>query len=218
MLRESFRQELHQLQDEILQLGSQVEENLVAVANAFRERNMAESQRMVQADKWVNQRRLEIMIACLQLIATQQPIAGDMRLIAATMEIVGELERIHDYVKGIGKISLLIGDAEFPDFLTSTMPEMAARSRVMLHRALDAYSRKDAALAKAVPTEDTAIDTLYNQAHRAVTDYIIAHPEKMEKAHRIEWAAHNLERSADRVINICEWVVYMGTGEYEEMS
>ncbi|MCA9921590.1 MAG: phosphate signaling complex protein PhoU [Anaerolineales bacterium] len=218
MLRESFTQELRQLQDEILRLGSEVEEHLVVAADAFRKRDMLRSQRMIKADEWINERRLDIMSACLQLIATQQPIAGDMRLIAATMEIVGELERIHDYVKGIGRISLLIGDEPFPDTLASRMPEMAEKTRYMLHRALEAYSRKDATLAKAIPAEDTAVDTLYNQTHKAVIDYIIAHPEKMEKAHRIEWTAHNLERSADRVINICEWVVYVGTGKYEEMS
>ena len=218
MLRESFAQELRQLQDEILRLGSEVEEHLVVAAEAFRKRDMLRSQRMIKADEWVNDRRMEIMSACLQLIATQQPMASDMRLIAATMEIVGELERIHDYIKGIGKISIMIGEEEFPDELASLMPEMAEKTRFMLHKALEAYSRKDAELAKDIPNDDDAVDQLYNQTHKAVLNYVIANPEKMEEMHRIEWAAHNLERSADRVTNICEWVVYIGTGKYEEMS
>jgi len=218
MLRETFAQELRQLQDEILRLGSEVEEHLIIATDAFRKRDDLRAQRMIKADEWVNERRLEIMMACMKLIATQQPTAGDMRLIAATMEIVGELERIHDYVKGIGKISLMIGEETFPDNLSALMPEMAEKARFMLHRALEAYSKKDAAKAKEVPIEDTAVDHLYNQTHKAVIDYVINNPGKMEKAHRIEWAAHNLERSADRVINICEWVVYIGNGKYEEMS
>ncbi|KAA3659412.1 MAG: phosphate transport system regulatory protein PhoU [Chloroflexi bacterium] len=218
MLRESFAQGLRQLQDEILRMGSEVEDHLIVVTDAFRKRDMLRSQRMIKADDWVNARRIEIMTACMQMIATQQPTASDMRLIAATMEIVGELERIHDYVKGIGKISLMINDEAFPDNLAMLMPEMAEKARFMLHRALEAYSRTDAALAQKIPADDSAVDQLYNQTHRAVIEYVIDNPEKMEKAHRIEWAAHNLERSADRVINICEWVVYMGTGKFEEMS
>ncbi len=218
MLRESFAQELRQLQDEILRMGSEVEDHLIVVTDAFRKRDMLRSQRMIKADDWVNERRIDIMKACMQMIATQQPTAGDMRLIAATLEIVGELERIHDYVKGIGKISLMIDTEEFPDTLASLMPEMAEKTRFMLHRALEAYSRKDAALAQEIPADDSAVDQLYNQTHKSVIEYVIANPQKMEKAHRIEWAAHNLERSADRVTNICEWVVYMGTGKFEEMS
>lgn len=218
MLRESFARDLRKLQDEILRTGSEVEENLLKVVPAFINRDLRMSQQLIKADEWVNERRVEIGMNSLRLIATQQPIAGDMRLIAATLEIVGELERIHDYVKGIGKISLMIGEEPISADLVQHMPTMAEKTVDMLNRALDAYTRDDADLAQKIPQEDDEVDILYYKTHEAVINHVINNPQKMEKAHRVEWAAHNLERSADRVTNICEWVVYMGTGKYVELD
>lgn len=218
MLRETFSRNLRKLQDEILRTGSEVEENLLKVVDAFIRRDLTASQQLIKADEWVNERRVEIGMNSLRLIATQQPIAGDMRLIAATLEIIGELERIHDYVKGIGKISLMIADEDFPDELVEHMPKMAEKTVSMLHRALDAYTTGDTSLAYAIPQEDDEVDRLYYKTHETVIAFVMKHPAKVQKAHRIEWVAHNLERSADRVTNICEWVIYMGTGKYVELD
>lgn len=218
MLRESFIHQLRKLQDEVLRTGSEVEENLVQVVDAFVRRDQALAQKMVKADEWVNSQRISIGMKSLQLIATQQPIAGDMRLLAATFEIVGELERIHDYVKGIGKISLMIGDKPIPASLVYLMPEMASQSQDMLHRALDAFSRNDAELARSIPEEDDLVDDQYYQTYEAVISYVTDNTDQLEMANWIEWAAHNLERSADRVTNICEWVIYMATGHYAEFD
>ena len=125
MLRETFTHDLRKLQDEVLRTSSEVEQNLTAVADAFIRRDHRKAQQLIKADEWVNERRIEIGMTSLQLIATQQPIAGDMRLLATTFEIIGELERIHDYVKGIAKISLMIGDEELPSHLLQYMPLMA---------------------------------------------------------------------------------------------
>lgn len=218
MLRETFAKELRHLQDEILRMGSEVEQNLVTSVDAFRRRDSYRSQQMIKADEWINEQRITLGMEALRLIATQNPIAGDMRLIAAIFEIVGELERIHDYVKGIGKISLLIGEETFPSNLVIHMPKMADQTQSMLHRALEAFSRNDTPLARQIPLEDDTVDVLYYKTHEAIIEYVVANPEKVELGHWIEWAAHNLERSADRVTNICEWVVYMGSGKFVEMD
>ena len=218
MLRQVFERELRKLQDEILLLGSEVEENLVKAVEVLQQRDRAGSYRLIQSDEWVNEKRVKIGMEGLTLIATQQPMAGDMRLIASTMEIAGELERIHDYAKGIARINLMIGEEEVPHSLVHLMPQMAENTRRMLHRALDAFSQRDAELARRIPDADDDVDALYNQTYRKIINYVIEKPAAIEHANRLEWAAHNLERSADRVTNICEWVVYMVTGKYTELD
>jgi len=214
--RETFDKELRHLQDEILRMGSEVEENLVKVVEALVNRDLELSKQMVKADEWFNQRRIDIGMEAFSVIATQQPIAGDMRLIAAVLEIVGELERIHDYVKGIGNISLSIGEEAIPPKLASHLPEMAEKAGQMLHQSLDAFIQRDASMARQVAIQDDAVDRLYNKVYKATVRYIYENQEAFEKAQKLEWAAHNLERSADRVTNICEWINYMATGKFQQ--
>lgn len=216
MLRETYIKELRHLQDEILRMGSEVEDNLLKVVDALVKRDLLQSEKLVQADKWFNQRRIDIMNLVFGVIATQQPIAGDLRLLAATLEIAGELERIHDYVKGIGNISLMIGATEVPVELVVHMPVMAEKARFMLHRALDAFTERNAQLAYETIKSDDEVDELYNKTYRSVMRYMAENNEAFELAQRLEWAGHNLERAADRVTNICEWVVYLATGQYNQ--
>jgi phosphate transport system protein len=144
-------------------------------------------------------------------------MAGDMRLIASILEITGELERINDYAKGIAKNSLLIGSIRLPEVI-GHMPEMASKTQAMLRSALDASSRRDADLAREIPKADDEIDALFNENYRDLLAYAADNPGSYELINYLEWALHNLERAADRVTNICEWVVYNVTGEYVEMD
>lgn len=218
-IRESFDRELQALQDDILEVGSLVQENLVKVTAALAQRNFEQSRKLVKEDKWVNKRRIAIGMEAFSLIARQQPMAGDMRLIAAVLEIIGELERIHDYVKGIGNINIMIGEAEVPANLLELLPEMAELAQAMLRDALEAFTARDSELALRVAKRDDAVDKLYNKTYKRVMRYMNDNPSEAsyEMAHRVEWAAHNLERSADRVTNICEWIVYLVTGQYKEV-
>ena len=216
MLRETYTKELRHLQDEILRMGSEVEENLLKAVDALIKRDLNASERLVQSDKWFNQRRIDIGHQAFGVIATQQPIAGDLRLIAATLEIAGELERIHDYVKGIGNISLMIGEEAVPAELVMHMPIMAEKARFMLHRALDAFTERNSQLAYEIIKSDDEVDKLYNKTYRAVMRYMADNSDDFELAQRLEWAGHNVERAAYRVTNICEWVVYMATGQYNQ--
>jgi phosphate transport system protein len=219
MLRRHFERELQDLQDRLLNLGSQVEENISEAVRVLRARDAAGSQRLIAGDKEINAQRIAIMTDALVLIATQQPMAGDMRLIASIIEITGELERINDYVKGIARITFLLGPEPVPDVL-GDLPLMAEKTRYMLHRALDAVSQRNAKLAQAIPAGDSEVDVLFNRIYRNLVTYVSENPTSMsiELANHLEWAAHNLERAADRVTNICEWVVYQVTGKYVEMD
>jgi phosphate transport system protein len=218
MSRVALERELQHLQSEILRLGSEVEDHLTEVVHVLRRRDRGRSQALIRSDEWVNELRVKIGMDCLKLIALQQPAAGDMRLIAAMIEIAGELERIHDYIKGIAKINLLIDETRDIDHLVILFPEMAEKARNMLHQALDAFTERDADLARQIPALDNDVDELYREAYQQILNFLAANPHEFEDAHRLEWAAHNLERSADRVINICEWVAYMVTGIFVELD
>lgn len=216
IVREHFDRDLRHLQDEILRMGSEVEENLVTAVDALRTRDLRRSQQVIEADHWINQRQLTLNMEALTMIATQQPTAKDLRLIAAVMNIANELERIHDYAKGIGRISLMMNSDPVPADLMAEFPEMAAKTASMLRRALDAFVNWDAALAQAIPAEDDIVDELFNQALKRMTEAFVLNLTSYEDINRLGWANHNLERSADRVGNICEWVGYMITGKFKE--
>lgn len=217
MIRANFERDLQRLQDRALALGSRVEDNIVESVNLLLKRDMIGSQRLIKADEVINQERISIVNDALLLIATQQPMAGDLRLIASIIEIAGELERINDYSKGIARVGLTLGPAPIPNIL-SELPVMAEKTRFMLHLALDAVGRRDAKLAHQIPAMDDEIDALFIQVYRNLILCAAEDPNMVERSNQLEWVAHNLERSADRVINICEWVVYNVTGIYQELD
>jgi phosphate transport system protein len=217
MVRRTFDQELQRLQDEVLALGSLVEEAIVQSVASLKGRDFAGSRRLIAADRTINQKRYAIEGEALTLIATQQPMAGDMRLLAAILEIAGELERIGDYAKGIARINLLIGTQPLVKPLID-LPVMADKVSAMLHQALQAFAQRDVERARAIPEGDDEIDNLYRQIYRELLTHIMEDPHIIEQANQLLWAAHNLERAADRVGNLCERVVYTVTGELVELS
>lgn len=217
VLRETFNRDLRNLQDELLRVGGEVEEDLTQAVSSLTKRDLALSQKVIAADEWINEWTLRMTEESLTLIATQQPAAGDLRLLTAVMNIANELERIHDYVKGIGKISLDIGVDTIPADITQYLPEMASQTSAMLHRALIAFSQKDVEAARQIAAEDDVVDALFNQTRKAIIPHVIANPAQFDELDRIGWANHNLERAADRVSNICEWVVYLANGRFVEL-
>jgi phosphate transport system protein len=217
MLRETFERQMQHLEDEVLVLGSMVEKAILDSVEALRQRDVSASQRIIAADSLVNEKRFAIEDGVLVLIATQQPMARDLRTLAAMLEIATELERMGDYAKGISKINLMLGEGPLIKPLID-IPRMAEKACDMLHRSLDAFVRQDVALARAIPKEDDIVDALYNQVYRELMTYIIADPSMLEKANYLLWVAHNLERAADRVTNICERVVFTATGELGELD
>ena len=217
MTRQTFDQELNRLQDEVLALGSMVEEAIIQSVETLKQRDFVGSRRLIAGDRAINERRFAIEEDTITLISTQQPMAGDMRLLAAILEIVTELERMGDYAKGIARINLMIGEEPLIKPLID-LPAMARKARDMLHAALVAFVQRDLEAARAIPKGDEEVDGLYNQVYRELISYILEDPQLIEQANQLMWAAHNLERTADRVINLCERVIYTVTGELTELS
>jgi phosphate transport system protein len=216
-LRETFERELQRIQDDVLALGSMVEKAIIESVENLKQRDLEGARRLIAEDRLLNERRFAIEHDALILIATQQPMASDLRTIAAVLAIIAELERIGDYAKGISKISLMMGETPLLKLLVD-IPRMAEKARDMLHRALKAFVQRDVNLARAIPDEDDEVDALYNRAYRELLTFIINDPSTIDQATYLLWTAHNLERAADRVVNICERVVFTVTGEMMEMD
>ncbi len=217
MPRETFERELKQLQNELLVQGSVVGQAVQEAVDALKRRDQRAARRIYAGDRYINEKRYEIENNCLALIATQQPMARDLRLLAAILEINTELERIGDYAKGICRINLKLGSEPLVKPLID-IPRMAELGLGMLHRALGAFVDRDAQTARSIPLEDDEVDRLYNQVYRDLLDIMIADPGTIDRANYLLWAAHNLERLADRVTNICERTVFVATGEMVELD
>lgn len=217
MPRETLNRQIHQLQEEVLLLGSMVEQATVASVDALKRRDLETARKIFANDSLVNEKRYAIENAILILIATQQPMARDLRLMAAILEVITELERIGDYAKGIAKVTMRLGDTELPVSMRefSTMTELAVS---MLHRALGAFIEENAQVAHQIPEEDAQVDELYNQIRHNIISAMIANPAIIDNANLLMWVAHNIERTADRVTNICERTVFICTGELMEMD
>ncbi len=217
MPRNAFDRELKDLEKRLQELGSMVEEAVVAAVDALKRRDLEKARQIIDADRSVNERRYAIEQETFVVIATQQPMAVDLRTLAAVLEIATELERIGDYAKGIARITIKMGTEPFVKPLID-IPRMAEKARNMLHRGLQAFFGRDTELARAIPVEDDEMDALYDQIFRELVTYIINDPKLVERASYLIWVAHNLERAADRVVNICERVIFMVTGELVEFD
>lgn len=215
--RGTFQRELEKLQDQVLILGSLVGDALVSSVVFLKKRDFAGSERLIERDREINEKRFEIEEQTLALIALHQPVARDLRTLGAILEVATELERIGDYAKGIGKINLLIGDQPLIKPLID-LPLMADKASSMLQHALQAFVSRDLEVARSIPGEDDEVDDLYNQVYRELLTFILSEPGSIEQANYLLWAAHNLERAADRTINVCERVVFMVTGDMRELA
>ena len=217
MPRESLDRRIQHLQDEILLLGSMVEEAVLIAVDTLKQRDVDAAARLYDDDMLINEKRFAIENAILILMATQQPIAHDLRLLAAMLEVTNELERMGDYAKGIAKVTMKLHqiDAPVPIQNISRMAELAVS---MLHRALGAFINEDIKVARMIPAEDDAVDNLYNKVYRQVVEAMIQNPDIIDYANLSMWVAHNLERLADRVTNICERTVFIATGEMMELD
>ncbi len=217
MLRKTFEQELQRVKEEIIVLGSMVEEAALKSVQALKKRDLQAARQIIETDRQINARRYALEENIVVLIATQQPMARDLRFLASALEIVSELERMGDYAKGIAVINLRMGDQPLLKPLID-IPRMAEKAVDMLHRALTAFIHEDVEAARAIPKEDDEVDALYNQVYRELITFIIEDPKNIERANWLLWTAHNLERFADRVTNICERTVFLVTGQFIEFD
>jgi len=217
MPRESYQRNLRELQDEVLVMGSMIEKALERSMQALRGRDLDLAKLVIADDQNVNKKRFEIEEKALDIISCQAPMASDLRILLAILFIVTDLERMGDHAAGNAKIALMIGD-EPPLKPLIDLPRMNEKTIDMLHRSLNAFIIHDAEAARKIVPEDDEIDNLYDQVFRELLTFMMEDPRTITRATRLMWVGHNLERTGDRVTNICERVVFMVTGKMEELN
>ena len=216
-MRTIYHKQLREIQDDILVMGSMAGKAILRSVDALKSRDMELAGRIINEDQMINNKRFETEEKCIRLIATQQPMASDLRTIVAILNIITEIERIGDYALGIARIVILIGN-EPPLKPLVDIPRMAEKVADMLQRTLSAFSNHDAETARKISGEDDLVDQLYDQVFRELLTFMAEDPKTITRATRLMWTAHNLERAADRVTNICERVVFIVTGKMEEIG
>jgi phosphate transport system protein len=216
MPRRVFDQHLRELQDHVLAMGSMVETALYRSMDSLKNRDIELAQQVIEDDGLIDQKRFDIEEECIDLIVTQQPLASDLRIIIAVLNIIVDLERIGDHAEGIAKICIMIGD-EPPLKPLIDLPRMAELTGGMLRRSLEAFINHDAETAAKICAEDDAVDNLYDQVFRELLTFMAEDNKTITRATRLIWAAHNLERSADRVTNISERIIFLVTGSRDGM-
>lgn len=217
MVRATFSHDLRQLQDQILQLGSMVDRAIEQSVSALREQNTELARQVDKGDEAINAARWEIEQTTINLIATQAPMARDLRQIMASVHVATNLERMGDHARGIAKLTLRTADEPLLKPLID-IPRMATLGREMLHESLEAFVDQNAPLAMEIALRDEEVDDHYEQIYRELLTFMIADPSTVPKATHLLWVAHNLERIADRVTNICERTIFAVTGQFEEVN
>jgi len=215
--RARYDQSYAAIEDDILKMGSLVQDAIRNSLESLKQRDTNLAQEVIDRDLRINGLRFKIEEACLTLIATQQPTAGDLRSVVAAMNIVVDMERMADHASGIAKTVIRMGDEPLLKPLID-LPRMADLAREMLSGALDAFIKRDAPAAKAIAPRDEEMDLLYKAIFDELVEIMAHKPDSVERATYLLWCAHNLERIGDRAINIVERVIFMTTGDMRELT
>lgn len=217
MPRDTFEGLLSALRNQLLELGRDAGQTIGTGVEALKTRDRALAQAIIAHDADINRVRYAIEEQCYELIATQQPLASDLREIISILLVAIELERIADHSKNLAEIVIHMGDEPLLKPLVD-IPRMADLCQHMLDQALDALARNDAAMGRVVCQRDDEIDNLYQQVFRELLTYVMQDPRTVNRAMNLLFAAHNLERIGDRITNIGERVIYAATGRLEELN
>ena len=217
MPRDTFSDELNDLKNQLLQLGVDAGQTIGNGVEALKTRDRTLAEAIIAHDVEINRVRYNIEEECYELIATQQPLASDLREIISILLVAIELERIADHSKNLAEIVIHMGDAPLLKPLID-IPRMADITQSMLNQSLEAFSRRDAAMGRAVCNRDDEIDQLYQQVFRELLTFVMEDPRTVSRALNLLFAAHNIERIGDRITNIGERVIYAATGRLEELN
>jgi len=217
MPREHFEQELRQLQDDLLRLASFVETAIGRAIKALHAQSVVLARQVIAEDDDIDAAQYALEESALTLIATQQPLARDLRIISAAMSIAGELERMGDYAEGIAEITIRSAAEPLLKRLVD-IPRMAELALQMLHQALGAYIQRDVEAARALSVAEAEVDQLTTQVQNEIIADMIRNPQSIERAIHLLYVAHNLERIADRTTNIGERIIFMVTGQIVDLN
>jgi phosphate transport system protein len=217
MVRQLFEDQIHELMEDLLAMGQMVADSIEWSIQALAHQDEALARQVIAFDDEINAAQHDIDEKCLVLIATQQPMAGDLRAILATSNIATELERMGDYAEGTAKLALKLAGQPLLKPLID-IPRMAEQGRRMLMAALEAFAHQDVEAARQIGQADDTVDALYDQVYRELLVYMMQDPRTITQATYLLWIAHNLERIADRTTNIAERVIFLDSGEIVDLN
>ena len=217
MIRLEYAQDLENLRGSVVAMASMVDKAISRAVEALIRQDVRAAEQVIAADRNINQHRWATEEDALRILATQGPMAGDLRNVAAAIHIITDLERMGDHAAGIAQIVVDTANEPLLKPLVD-VPRMATIAREMLNDAITAYIEGDAEAAQRVALRDDEVDALYEQIYRELLTYMMADPSTINRATHLLWVSHNLERVADRATNICERVVFAVTGELTEIN
>jgi len=214
MPREKFDREINAVFSDLLLLGDIVDKTIAESLIALKNMDNQLAEDIIYQDDFIDRKQIEIEERCYNLIATQQPMASDLRTLVSIIHIAVELERMGDYAEGIAKIAIQLGK-ERPLKSLIDIPAMADLSRDMLRKSLDALVNRDLIAAQNVLKQDDEVDMLYQRVFKELLGMMNADTDLIKRATYLIWVAHDLERVADRATNVSERVIYLITGKLE---
>lgn len=217
MTRDTFQEHMKELEEDLLSMGEMVIVAINRSIEALKLRNVDEAEKIISDDILINKKRWSIEEKCINLIATQQPVATDLRELITILNIITDLERMGDHAEGIAKIVIMHGDKPLVKPLID-IPRMAEKATGMLKKSLEAFVKRDENTAREIYNEDEEVDMLYGQVYRELLSFMIEDPRTITRATYLIWVAHNLERIADRVTNICERIIFLVKGTMEKLN
>jgi phosphate transport system protein len=217
MSRDTLNLHIQEIKYELLVIGGLVETATLKAIESLKNRDGDSARKIYLDDSVINEKRYQVENSVLIQIATQQPLAHDLRLLAAMLEIASELERMGDYAKGICKVTLNLGDADVP-MPIKDIESMGKLAVEMLHDALDVFLNEDVENARLLPHRDDQVDKLFSKVERTIIQTMVSRPDIIDHSNLLLWVAHNIERMADRVTNICERTIFVVTGDLVELE
>ncbi len=217
MARSDYTQQLQEIQDDLLLLGSMVEKAIVKSVDALKNRDLESSQAVIDEDDRIDDFQMALEERCVDVIALQAPMASDLRRLVTVIQVASELERVGDYAEGIAKISVRMGERPTLKPLID-IPRMAEMGAGMLREGLGALTTLDVEAAERIAAMDDEVDSLYEQIFRELFSFMVENPANIQGATFLIWIAHLLERIADRSTNIAERVVYLATGKMKHFQ
>lgn len=216
-IRSGFQRELDELYQDVLKMGSIVEQQIFNAVESLKNKDKELAEKVIKDDDIVDNLETSIENKCIKLIARQQPIAKDLRIIFTGIKIVTDLERMSDYATDIAKITIrLLGDKYVKPLID--IPRMSEKTRKMVKDALDAYVQEDIELARQVCSDDDEIDHLYRQIFNELLIIMMQDPKTIKQATQLLFSARALERIADHATNLGEWVIFQVTGKKKDLN
>jgi phosphate transport system protein len=217
MAREHLDKKIKKLRKQVQSLEKMVRKATQEAVRALVDGDRVLAKKVYVNDNKINEKRFQIENDCLITIATQQPMATDLRILASILVVTTELERMGDYAKGIARINFMIGDKP----LLKPMKDLVRMAEItvgMLKQAIKAFVDEDAETARKIPDEDDKVDEIFNKIYHGLVEHMVKDPKSVDHANHLQWAAHNIERMSDRVTNICERTIFVVTGEMHEIE